>query len=70
LTAKIYTIMAYFVQCENLHPGQCAHVNYFSSPTIKAMPGSILIGKAKGTAGAADNTTRMKQNYTGIAAYE
>jgi hypothetical protein len=70
LTAKFYTIMAYYVQCENAHPGQCAHVNYFSSPTVKAMPGNVTIGKAKGTAGAADNTLRMKQNYSGVAVYE
>src|SRR4029079_1763466 len=68
LNAKVYTIMAYFVQCQNQFPGQCAHINYFSSPTVTG-PGGVKIGVAAGKAGAADNTRRMKQNYSGVAAY-
>ncbi len=60
------TIMAYNNACA---PDFCDRINWFSSPTIRAT-GNVVIGRARNTAGAADNTLRLKQTRTPISQYE
>ena len=65
---RVRTIMAYNNYCADR--GQnCTRINWFSSPTVRAT-GNIVIGRARGTAGAADNTLRLKQTRTPISQYE
>ncbi len=65
---RVRTIMAYNNFCADR--GQnCTRINWFSSPTIRAT-GDVVIGKARNTAGAADNTLRLKQTRTPISQYE
>ena len=60
--------MAYNNYC--VDRGQnCTRINWFSSPTVLAT-GNVVIGKARGKAGAADNTRRLKQTRTPISQYE
>jgi hypothetical protein len=65
---RVRTVMAYNDRCVALG-SSCTRVNWFSSPTRKAQPGDIAIGKASNTAGAADNTLRLKQTRTAISNY-
>ena len=65
---RVRTIMAYNNFCAER--GQnCTRINWFSSPTIRAT-GDVVIGRARNTAGAADNTLRLKQTRTPISQYE
>ena len=65
---RVRTIMAYNNYCAER--GQnCTRINWFSSPTIRAT-GDVVIGRARNTAGAADNTLRLKQTRTPISQYE
>ena len=65
---RVRTIMAYNNFCADR--GQnCTRINWFSSPTIRAT-GNVVIGRARNTAGAADNTLRLKQTRTPISQYE
>jgi hypothetical protein len=59
--------MAYNDRCA---PDFCARVNYFSSPTVRAQPGNIVIGIARGNPGAADNTRRLKTTRVAISNYK
>jgi hypothetical protein len=69
LQKKVHTIMAYYVQCANKWGlGVCTHINYFSSPTIRA-PGNVVIGVAVNKAGAADNARRLRTTYQAISHY-
>jgi hypothetical protein len=61
------TIMAYNNLCA-ASSFNCTRINYFSSPTIRP-PGNVVIGKAAGTAGAADNTRRLKSTRTPVSRY-
>ncbi|MGB7259097.1 MAG: reprolysin-like metallopeptidase [Pseudolabrys sp.] len=61
------TVMAYNNQCAAAGKF-CTRINWFSSGTIKAT-GNVVIGKSKGVAGAADNSTRLKQDRVAISHY-
>lgn len=69
LNHKIYTIMAYYVECQLKKGAGCVGVNWFSSPTIKASPGNVTIGIASGKANAADNSTRLLKTYQAVSKY-
>jgi hypothetical protein len=65
---RVRTIMAYNNFCADR--GQnCTRINWFSSPTVRAT-GNVVIGRARGTTGAADNTLRLKQTRIPISQYE
>ena len=65
---RVRTIMAYNNFCADR--GQnCTRINWFSSPTVRAT-GNVVIGRARNTTGAADNTLRLKQTRTPISQYE
>ena len=57
---RIRTIMAYNNDCA-ARGFNCPRVNYFSSPTVRAQPGNVLVGKAQNASGAADNTRRLRE---------
>ena len=66
--AKIRTIMAYNNRCVALG-FNCTRVNYFSSPTVRAQPGNVLVGVKVNGSGAADNTRRLREIRNRIGNY-
>lgn len=69
LTAKVLTIMSYPDACYTRGYYECVRINYFSSPTIRAQPGNVVIGIAAGKTGAADNTRRLIETRVGVSKY-
>jgi hypothetical protein len=69
LQKKVHTIMAYYVNCANRWGlGVCTHINWFSSPTIRAT-GNAVIGIATNHAGAADNSKRLRSTYRAVSMF-
>jgi hypothetical protein len=66
-SCRIRTVMAYNNQCTD-SGFSCTRVNYFSTPDFFA-PGSCQIGIPQDTAGAADNSRRLKETRAAVAAY-
>jgi hypothetical protein len=69
LNRRIRTVMGYNNACA-ARGFNCTRVNYFSSPTIRAQPGDVIIGVAQNNPGAADNTRRLKTTRVPISNYE